>query len=87
MSDKVRYRKSFTIIWTSSQENLTDAFKQQICRCFRSLQNLIPELVQFIISLFWLVFIAEQAGLSLTWSETSKILKKCCPRRGSFNHV
>ena len=73
-----------------SRKNLTVACEQHILYyafVFVLLQSLISELVQFIISLLWLVLIAEQASLSLTWSETSKILKKCCPRRGSFNHV
>ena len=37
-----------------------------------SLQNVISKLVYYMILTFQLVFVAEQAGLNLTWSEIPK---------------
>ena len=53
--------------------------KAQIC-----LDSIIPLLAISKISRFWLVTVAEQAGLSLTWSQTLKtgflVMLLMCPK-------
>ena len=69
-------------IWASMQENLTDAWEQQkhrpvcastqsdLCLCFCFLDSIMMTLSTRKISTFWLVSVAEQTGLNLTWLQT-----------------
>ena len=90
------------IKWASTRENLSSGVcEQQRCRpacasaqsdqrlCFRLLESIISKLATSGFSIFYVVSVAEQAGLSLALSETpktgfdtsrpkwKKIFKKC----------
>ena len=70
---RVRPRESVQNNWAAARENLSSGVSSLISAfVIRLFKSIISILATGEISIFWLVFVAEETGLNLALSETPK---------------